>query len=197
MPTFAQVVHDVTQSSSNGSASADLSSSPRAPLKGRIDISGSRHRSSQSYNDSAVTTPAERTGPPRSLSYNYSLPASPVLPTRSSSRHDHGVQEVPRIRISTEGDGEKYSYDFTPRESEFRGALEYTDPEQRERERELAERKGKRRDTRLWDELKMKIHDSFVESPKDDKAQSDNLSKDEGAKTDNDNEEGPSRRLSS
>jgi len=101
------------------------------------------------------------------------------------------------MRISIEGDGEKYSYDFTPRESEFRGALEYTDPEQRERERELAERKGKRRDTRLWDEWKMKIHDSFVESPKDDKPQSDNPSRDEGSRTDNDNEEGPSHRLSS
>lgn len=103
-------------------------------------------------------SPSLRTGPPRSISYNYSLPQSPV--SRQNSIHANGD-------IAEAGPGEEEA-DFMPSfqrgQSEFRGAFELNIPEQREREREAADKKGKKRESKLvedsWNPIKW-----FHESP--------------------------------
>ena len=57
------------------------------------------------------------------------------------------------------------AFDFPPATSPFRGALEYGDPEQRQRERSLAERKHKKRESYFdtpWNPMKW-----ITESPRD------------------------------
>ncbi|KAI0056534.1 phospholipase D [Artomyces pyxidatus] len=147
----------------------DAPSSPRPTYKLNIDranahASGSASKSPKfhSYYDSSTLTPSLRTGPPRSLSYNYSLPV-----TTSRSRYGNGdiLEEPRRTPTGDEEDGPS-EYDFTPRESQFRGALEYADPEQKEREREIAERRARRSNTSRWDEFKSKWRpESVSDSP--------------------------------
>lgn len=109
-------------------------------------------------------TPAFRTGPPRSISYNYSIGQVPA--SRQTSQHENG--EI------AEGDpgAEDGQFPFMQRqESEFRGALEFNSPEQREREKEAAEKKGKKRESKhlhpdeTWNPIKW-----FQGSPEEEKA---------------------------
>jgi phospholipase D1/2 len=76
-------------------------------------------------------TPSARTGPPRSLSYTYSLPSSG--PSRGNSKFENGNI----ISASTADDA-----GFSP-QSTFRGVLEHGTPEM--------DRKGKRRERTLDD----------------------------------------------
>ncbi|KAJ3717102.1 hypothetical protein C8R42DRAFT_678000 [Lentinula raphanica] len=103
---------------------------------------------------SPPTTPSMRTGPPRSLSYVYSLPNSPVG-SRSNSKPDNGEP------LTTSHEEEGYGFPFSESQfTPFRGALEtgnssfYND------------KKGKKRESRLleesWNPMKW-----FHESPKD------------------------------
>ncbi|KAF8630837.1 hypothetical protein AX17_005196 [Amanita inopinata Kibby_2008] len=98
-------------------------------------------------------SPAARTGPPRSLSFAYSLPGSPIAPWQSP-KHD-GIQ----------GHSDEGEFPFF-RSSKMRGALEFIGPTSPH------DRKGKRRETRAWDDVlnsPRRIH----ESPKEEKPQFD------------------------
>ncbi|KAI0647733.1 phospholipase D [Trametes meyenii] len=103
-------------------------------------------------------TPQQRTGPPRSISYNYSLSSAhghTLSPTTSRQQEDSPQFDEDPDR----------TYDFPPATSPFRGALEYGDQELREREREIAERKHKRKESYFhdaWNPMKW-----LTESPKD------------------------------
>ncbi|KAI0755244.1 phospholipase D [Daedaleopsis nitida] len=96
-----------------------------------------------SYRSPPPSTPQHRTGPPRSISYNYSVSSaqghgfSPPQSRQGSSHIDSHIDEDP-----------DRAFDFPPAvSSPFRGALEYEDPEQRKRERSIAEHRHKRRES--------------------------------------------------
>lgn len=121
-------------------------------------------------------SPSSRTGPPRSLSYNF------AKSTRSR-----------KSTMSTDNDAideEEYFSDletldappFNRATSDFRGALEYSDPEQRDREREAQEKRERLRQSRLAGEVWgipmgrwLKLSEEPAQSPTED---------DEGATTD-------------
>lgn len=95
----------------------------------------------------SASTPSGRTGPPRSISYNYSISGSHPA-SRENSQDDYG--ELPHINLperTADFEDPDVTTDFAPATSPFRGALEFSDPEQREKERELAEKRGKKRDS--------------------------------------------------
>ena len=110
-----------------------------------------------SYYTSPSLSPAARTGPPRSLSfsYPYTLPSS--LPSHGYIHHHNDtILEQPRRQRAFTHDGlrdDSPVYDLTPRETHFRGPFD-SPPEQKDREREVADRRGKRKDTHLWDGFK-------------------------------------------
>lgn len=101
---------------------------------------------------SPPTTPSTRTGPPRSLSYTYSLPNSPVA-SRNNSRHENGD-----IMYDASQDGVEFPFSLA--NTDFRGALEYYGS--------ADDRKGKKRESRTeesWNPMKW-----FHESPKEEKS---------------------------
>ena len=123
------------------------------------------------------TTPSERTGPPRSISFS-SLPNSRVV-SRSNSRTE-GAYPVTEIPSAIAGPSTQPDHDhnlrpelFLRTESQFRDALEYDDPDQREREREYFERVEKRkfRDSRFeeWNPIRW-LTDSPRDTPKEEHA---------------------------
>lgn len=126
--------------------------------------------------DSFSDSPALRTGPPRSISYNYSLPQSPASRQTPQFANSDIPEDDPQV--------EHTEFPFHQTENkEFRGALEFSSPGQREREREAAEKKGKERESRLmdtnWNPIKW-----FHESPRDEKTGFDiNEGKDEDRTT--------------
>lgn len=92
----------------------------------------------------SVSTPSARTGPPTSIPYNYSVSSShPASRTNSHDEHDN----QPRINLPSPTAENWEESDFAPINSPFRGALEYSDPEQREKEREIAEKRNRRRES--------------------------------------------------
>ncbi|KAF7795377.1 hypothetical protein EIP86_006534 [Pleurotus ostreatoroseus] len=100
-------------------------------------------------------TPSERTGPPRSISYNYSVSGS--HPASRANSHDER-EGYPSILEPTSDTEEPETFEdpdrpdeFVPVTSPFRGALEYQDPEQREKEIEMMEKRQKRRDSYFHD----------------------------------------------
>ncbi len=116
-------------------------------------LPNSRH----SYYTSPSLSPAARTGPPRSLSFSYNHTLSTSLSSRSYIQHyNDAILEQPRPpRAFTHGGmiNDSPVYDLTPRETHFRGPFD-NPPEQKDREREAADRHGKRKDAGLWDGLK-------------------------------------------
>ncbi|KAI0728898.1 hypothetical protein C8Q72DRAFT_832557 [Fomitopsis betulina] len=131
------------------SAKSPSDDSKRGPRRG-LSISTTRGHISQ------PGTPQQRTGPPRSISYNYSISSAhghTLSPTTSRQQEDNSTVEEDPDR----------SYDFpTSVTSPFRGALEYGDRELREREREIAERKHRRKDSYFHNPMKW-----LTESPRD------------------------------
>lgn len=118
------------------------------------------------YFKSPQNTPSTRTGPPRSLSFAYSLPGSPPR-SRGNSKHENGDPLSPN-------DG--YEFPFTSPDSDFRSALEWGSPTEQER-------KGKRRESRQeesWNPMRW-----FQESPKEEKPGFD-LGNNEEEEADND-----------
>lgn len=102
---------------------------------------------------SPPTTPSMRTGPPRTISYVYSVPSSPSV-SRNNSKFENGD-----ILPGTDLEGGEYP--FTSMDSQFRGALEGGTPTS-------AGTKGKKRESRLLDESWNPIK-WFQESPKEEK----------------------------
>ncbi|KAJ8453412.1 hypothetical protein ONZ45_g19728 [Pleurotus djamor] len=72
---------------------------------------------------SPPTTPSMRTGPPRSLSYSYSIPNSPVN-SRNNSRMIEASEPIDILPEGVEQGGEYFA--FSRRNTDFRGALEYS-----------------------------------------------------------------------
>lgn len=116
---------------------------------------------SASRGNSDADTPARRTGPPRSISHNYSYQHTSTS-GQGSQQQNEGIPEV----------GEEDSeFPFMSRgDSEFRGALEYHSPGQREREKEAAEKKGKKRESRMTDDSWNPLKQWFHDSPREEKA---------------------------
>lgn len=146
---------------------SEFTETSREPSTSQAYWTRSPRPSSQSRRWS-LNTPSARTGPPRSISHNYALAGSrPTSRENSSDEHDGR----PHIRMPTptseEWEDADQLADFHPPSTPFRGALEYTDLEQREKERELADRRSKRRESFSY------FHDVFhpakrtSDSPKD------------------------------
>ncbi|GBE83213.1 Phospholipase D1 [Sparassis crispa] len=108
-------------------------------------------------------TPSGRTGPPRSITGNYSFAASNIV---GSESRDDSAQRRGKSLLSLAQIRSGEASDFTTATTSFRGALEYADPVQRERERELAEKKARRRDSVFQDSLNFRRWIS--DSPKED-----------------------------
>ncbi|KAI5121406.1 hypothetical protein M0805_003178 [Coniferiporia weirii] len=159
----ANRAHSTHRSIPNGDASA--STKWRRVQTDGIDArrvsSDSQFPPSSALSRTPHDSPSSRTGPPRSLSYN--LARSPRLsPQGMRGTEDDGdapyeggleLEEIAESRSdldATAGAGVKPSVSRT--RSEFRGALEYIDPEQREKEREAAEKREKNRLSRIVDE---------------------------------------------
>jgi phospholipase D1/2 len=183
MASRVDIVDDIPQADDAGQdGSHAIPTSPRPPslklpLASPADTDSvgfnhtpkSLHNSRPSHYTSPSLSPAARTGPPRSLSfsYNYTLPTS--LSTRSYVHHHNDViLEQPKRPRAFTHDGmleDSPVYDLTPRETHFRGPFD-SPPEQKDREREVADRRGKRRDTKLWDGLKSRwFPDAHTSSP--------------------------------
>jgi phospholipase D1/2 len=99
----------------------------------------------------SASTPSGRTGPPRSISFNYSVPGSHPA-SRENSTDERAEQphiKVPSPTAEEEDEWEDpdHASQFAPARSPFRSALEYSDPEQREKEREIVERRYRRKDS--------------------------------------------------
>jgi len=154
---------------------------PNAHRRPKTNSSSPRRRSMQSsYRQSPMpypyshTTPSERTGPPRSISFN-SLPNSRVV-SRTNSRTDGTYPPTETTSVvagpSTQPNQSHIlrSPELKHTESQFRDALEYDDPDQREREREYLERveRRKNRESRFeeWNPIKW-ITDSPRDTPKE------------------------------
>ncbi|KAH7922026.1 phospholipase D [Leucogyrophana mollusca] len=100
-------------------------------------------------------TPSTRTGPPRSLSFNYSLPSSPVVPP---SARTMGKPENGDIMENDVAEGDGFPFQMHPSHSTFRGALEISTPE-----KDPLDRKGKGREKSFddsWNPMRW-----FHESP--------------------------------
>ena len=121
----------------------------------------------------SINTPSTRTGPPRSISYNYTSASSHPASRENSGDEQDDVLHINLPSPSSEGwEDPDHAGDFAPARSPFRGALEYSDPDQREKEREIAEKrsKNKRRESFSY------FHDVFnpsrwtTDSPREDHA---------------------------
>ena len=146
---------------------ANSSGGPKQTPNDRPDL---RHSSGPSS-----LTPAARTGPPRSLSfsYNYTVPSS--FSSNSYINRNTGdiLEEPSRPRALTESNihDDPSSYDLTPRETQFRGPFDSTHPEQKDRHRDAADRRGKRRDTSRWDDFKSRwLPETLAGSPSEEQS---------------------------
>ena len=154
---------------------------PNPHYRPKTNSSSPRRRSMQSsYKQTPMpypyshTTPSERTGPPRSISFS-SLPNSRVV-SRTNSRTEAAYPPTETTSInagpSTQSNQPHHlrPVELKQTESQFRDALEYDDPDQREREREYLERVERRklRESRFeeWNPIKW-ITDSPRDTPKE------------------------------
>ena len=143
--------------------------SPSSPKRRSIQSSYKQTHMSYSH-----TTPSQRTGPPRSISFS-SLPNSRVV-SRTNSRTDGFHAPQPENSPVVAGPSTQLNLDLgsLPEpgdpEPQFRDALGYDDPDQREKEREYLERieRRKLRDSRFeeWNPIRW-LTDSPRETPKE------------------------------
>ncbi|KAF9483435.1 hypothetical protein BDN70DRAFT_990448, partial [Pholiota conissans] len=167
-PVYGQFYH-ASSDDNHAPQDADVSVEPREHQeqthKSLIRFSGKELGPYWSPPD----TPAQRTGPPRSLSFAYALPASPSLmsnrPSQSYFQHVTEDQLPADTSLLTDLEADHvYSFNSPADEKDFRGALEYRD--QQERELRMHKRRQHRRDSGSWDINPMKW---FQESPKEEK----------------------------
>lgn len=95
---------------------------------------------------------------------------SPSFSSPSYINHNDGdILEKPRRSRALTDSGahdNPYTHDLTPRESQFRGPFDFIPAKQKDREREAADRRGKRRDSSRWDDFKSRwLHDALTSSP--------------------------------
>lgn len=163
----------------SSSQDGDEISHPGSPITSRSShfqkdsvssSSGARRAPQSGYRSPVPDTPSGRTGPPGSFSYNYSL--SSRHPSRTNSRQEDSDASL----LGTMQSGIPEESYFSPRperpESPFRGALEFNDPEQREKERELIMKRArdKRKDSSVFDEGWSNIKNWFQESPREERS---------------------------
>jgi phospholipase D1/2 len=112
-------------------------------------------------------TPSARTGPPASLNFDYatSRRGHESYFEESHESVDPSWRQAPQARPT-----------LRQVDSEFRSALEYQDPEQREAEREMKEKREKRRHSRI-DGEPWNMRRWFADSPKDESVIPDPLRK--------------------
>ncbi|GJE88360.1 phospholipase D1 [Phanerochaete sordida] len=168
-PTDEGGEHPQTPPLARNSELSDSHHDHNEPSTSQASWTRSPRPSSQSRRWS-VNTPSARTGPPRSISHNYSIAGSHPA-SRENSSDGHGHDGRPHIRLPTPTSEEWEDTDqvneFAPMNTPFRGALEYSDPDQREKERELVERRNRRRESFSY------FHDVFhpskriTDSPKE------------------------------
>lgn len=98
---------------------------------------------------------------------------APLSPPTTSQQEQQLEQSQLHDVSNTEDDEDMSYFDFTPRLNgdgtlPFRGALEFHDPAQLEREREMAQRRAKRRDSSsVWHDWRHKLlPESLAESPR-------------------------------
>lgn len=121
------------------------------------------------YGPSSLT-PAARTGPPRSLSFSYTHTIPSSFSSHSYINRNTGdiLEEPSRPRALTESNihDDPSTYDLIPRETQFRGPFDTTTPEQKDRYRDAADRRGKRREISRWDDFKSRwLPDALAVSP--------------------------------
>ncbi|KAJ4482266.1 phospholipase D [Lentinula aciculospora] len=130
---------------------------PAVPLQDSPHPSQVDSPNNHAHFRSPPTTPSMRTGPPRSLSYVYSLPNSPAG-SRANSKPENNE---PKLTNHEEEEGSDFP--FSEQHIPFRGALETGNGSF------SSDRKGKKRESRLleesWNPIKW-----FHESPKDEVA---------------------------
>jgi phospholipase D1/2 len=111
--------------------------------------SSSRHQSPRMSNAArrSIGTPSGRTGPPRSISYNFSASSHPASRANSHDDNNGSIRELPHLELP-ENNIESFDqeYQFAPARTPFRGALEFQDSEQKEREREAVEKRAKKKE---------------------------------------------------
>lgn len=112
------------------------------------------------------STPATRTGPPRSLSFAHGFPVSPSMASRtpalsyfSNAPGGGDLSTEPSVFADLDAD---YSFTSNKEDQEFRGALEYRDQNERKGRKRQKERETSDGDT--WN-----IKRWFQESPKEEK----------------------------
>ncbi|KIJ54658.1 hypothetical protein M422DRAFT_240742 [Sphaerobolus stellatus SS14] len=96
-----------------------------------------------------VSTPSARTGLPRSVDYMSVSSRQNTMNSMPENGEFPGIKGKEKARDEENRPADPYQRRFHRTESEFRGALEYASPEQREKEREAIQRKEriKRRET--------------------------------------------------
>lgn len=158
-------------SDGNHSLQGDADTEPRShqeqKVKAVLPLSGNGFANFKS----PPNTPSARTGPPRSVSFAYALPASPSLMSAKPSQayfQQVTEEQVPPDTFLLSDLEAEYSFNsgISSDGKDFRGALEYRDQQERESRHQA---KGKRRqhtDSGNWDINPMKW---FQESPKDEK----------------------------
>ncbi|KAF8272777.1 hypothetical protein EI94DRAFT_1717370 [Lactarius quietus] len=127
-----------------------------------------------SYGPSTLT-PAARTGPPRSLSFNYchTIPAS--FSSNSYINRNTGdiLEEPSRPRALTESNihDDPSTYDLNRCETQFRGPFDTPRLEQKDRSRDAADRRSKRRESSRWDGFKSRwLTDTLAGSPSEEQS---------------------------
>lgn len=145
----------------------DGSKGPKQTRSRRPDL---RH----SYGPSSLS-PAARTGPPRSLSFSYNYPIPSSFSSSSYINRNTGdiLEEPTRPRALTESNihDDPSVYDLARCETQFRGPFDATHPEQKDRHRDAADRRGKRRETSLWDGFKSRwLPETLAGSPSEEQS---------------------------
>lgn len=180
--SFTDGVYEDGQAIPNGGTSRDPTPRPGSPsFKGVAESEGQKQitenlaHARHSYYGSPSLTPAARTGPPRSLSFSYSRAIPSSLSSPGYFSHNDGdIPEEPsrpRAFAANNMGGDSSTYDLTPRETEFRGPFDTPPAEQRDRERDAADRRGKRKDTSRWDDFKSRwLPDALTGSPSEETA---------------------------
>lgn len=139
-------------------ASPKRSSRPSSTADGHLSV---RKSSILKTNTPIPGTPSARTGPPGSLSFSY------VVSSRRQSRFEEPEESVDPTW--TPGPRQKRPT-LNSVDTQFRSALEYADPEQREHEQEMKEKRERKRANRIsggedsWNPRKW-----FNESPREEK----------------------------
>ena len=169
--------HNCDHSSSSGSQLSQPSYSDSEPrphqehkFKSHIPLPGNGIATYKS----PPNTPSARTGPPRSVSFAYALPASPSLMSAKPSQayfQQAGTEEEGLAETSLLADLEA-EYSFKS-DTDFRGALEYRDQQERDLRVNTKGKKRQHSDSVNWDINPMKW---FHESPKDEKVSMEFLS---------------------